>query len=187
MDWVRNFQNKTESWAGSTHFQIIPTSKVWPSKFIQTLIASLRGPADFNQLEHEAATVPFVTTHTARGINVACPYPNKTKRRKLYSFHTRSAYRESKSINKYCELQKEYDRHNSVYHNLTEKKKKKKCLSTTQQQYPRKRLQQIYWETIRLDHIKASRHVKQTNWGTAVNEISFGNKKPDLSFCQDNF
>jgi hypothetical protein len=28
MDGVRNFRNKTGSWAGSAHFQILPTSRV---------------------------------------------------------------------------------------------------------------------------------------------------------------
>jgi hypothetical protein len=138
MDGVRNFRNKTWSWAGSTHLQIITTSRIWSSNFIQILIAVLRGSADSNQLQHKATTVPFITIHMARAIHLARPYPTKEKRNELSSFHTRSAYWEIKSINKYCELQKAYDLHDSAYHNPAEKKleKKKQSLSTTQQQYP---------------------------------------------------
>jgi hypothetical protein len=37
MDGVRTFRSKTGSWAGSTHLQIIRTSRVWSSNFIPTL------------------------------------------------------------------------------------------------------------------------------------------------------
>jgi hypothetical protein len=121
MDGVRTFRNKTGSWAGSTRLQIIPTSRVWSSNFIQTIIAVFRVSADSNQLQHKTTTVPFITIHMARAINLARPHPNKEKRKELSSFHARSAYWEIQRINK---LQKAYDRHNSAYHNPAEKEKK---------------------------------------------------------------
>jgi hypothetical protein len=36
MDGVRTFPNKTGSKAGSTHLQIIPTSRIWSSNFISS-------------------------------------------------------------------------------------------------------------------------------------------------------
>jgi hypothetical protein len=56
MDGVRTFRNQTESWAGSTNFQIIPTITV-DLQLYSTLIAVLRSNADLNQLEHKVATV----------------------------------------------------------------------------------------------------------------------------------
>jgi hypothetical protein len=125
MDGVRTLLNKTGSCAGSTHLQIIPTSTVWSSNFIQTLIAFLRGSADSNQIQHKATTVASITIHMVRAIHLARPYPNKEKMTELSSFHARSAYWGIKSINKYCVFQKACDRHNSAYHNPAEKKEKK--------------------------------------------------------------
>jgi hypothetical protein len=132
MDRVRNFRNKTGSWEGSTHLQIIPTSTAWSSNFIRTLFVTfLRGPADSSQLEHKTATVAFITANMACTIHLARPYPNKEKRKELSSFHFGSAYWEIKSINKHCELQKASDRHNSAYHKTAEGGGGGQWLSTT--------------------------------------------------------
>jgi hypothetical protein len=46
----------------------------------------------------------------------------KQKEKELSSFNVRFAYWEIKNLNKYFELQKAYDRHDSTYHNPAEKK-----------------------------------------------------------------
>jgi hypothetical protein len=130
MDGVRTFWNKMGCWAGSTHLQIIPMSRVWSYNFIQILVTFLRCSADSIQLQHKATTIPFITIHMAHAIHLGCPYPNREKRKELSSFHARSAYWETKSINQYIELQKAYEWHNSAYHNPAEKKEEgKKTMS----------------------------------------------------------
>jgi hypothetical protein len=57
MDGILTFLGKTGRWAGSTHSQIKPTSRVKLQRLLHHTGRRLPGSADSNPTQHKAATV----------------------------------------------------------------------------------------------------------------------------------
>jgi hypothetical protein len=96
-------------WGGCTHSAIITTTSLGSSSFIQTLSS----PFSDALLTPTNSTTKQLLFHTLLHTWFA---------RLTLSVTTQDLFTK-KSINKYCELQKAYDQHNSAYHNPAEKEK----------------------------------------------------------------
>jgi hypothetical protein len=129
-DWLSHHSSYV--WAGRTHFQWSPPVYDGP-----TLFKHCYSPRWGSLLSPTWAQGDFcthVTPHTAHVINTSLNYIKTKIKGANYLLSCQVWLLRNNSVNKYCEVQKTYDRHNSAFRNPAEKKKQR--LSTTQQQYP---------------------------------------------------